>query len=163
MSFRIIVKTPDALKPGAPAPGLQSVEGGLVEMGQILEREIKTRTPLGATKILRGSIFSEPRGNPVREVIVGSTSLYAPIVERGRQPGKFPPPGPIQLWVRRILGVENPKEIRAIAFLVARKIARFGTEGAFMFERASKESNPALQAIAEKMGKVIVNEAVSGK
>src|SRR5581483_7571828 len=85
MGFKIQVRNPIAfLQPGAPAPGMKSLEEGLIEMGALLEREVKIRTPLGATKLLRGSIFSEPRGNPVREVVVGSTSIYAPMVEVGR-------------------------------------------------------------------------------
>ncbi len=164
MGFKIQVRNPIAfLQPGAPAPGMKSLEEGLIEMGALLEREVKIRTPLGATKLLRGSIFSEPRGNPVREVVVGSTSIYAPMVEVGRNPGKFPPRAPLELWVRRKLGIADPKEIKSVAFLVARKISREGFKGAFMFEGAARGANAQLQMIAEKMGKTIVNDALNGK
>lgn len=135
-----------------------TIEGGLTEMGQLLERTVKEETPLGATKLLRGSIFSELRGVPVRELIVSSTQPYAPPVERGRQPGKFPPLGPIVLWVRRKLGAGSEKEARSIAFLVARKIARKGTPGAAMFYKGFTRARPALERIAQTMGGTIVAE-----
>jgi hypothetical protein len=164
MSFKIHVRNPVAfLHPGAPAPGAASIASGLIEMGALLEREVKIRTPIGATKLLRGSIFAEPRGNPVREVVVGSTSIYAPVVEAGRNPGKFPPRAPLELWVRRKLGIAEPKQIKSVAFLIARKIAKQGFKGAFMFEGAARGANAQLQMIAEKMGKTIVNDALNGK
>lgn len=134
------------------------IESGLTEMGQLLERTVKEATPLGATKLLRGSIFAELRGTPVRELLVASTQPYAPPVERGRQPGKFPPMGPILLWVRRKLGAGSEKEARSIAFLVARKIARKGTPGAAMFFKGFTKARPALERIAQKMGGTIVAE-----
>jgi hypothetical protein len=52
---------------------------------------------------------------------------------------------------------------KSTAYKIRAGIAKHGTKGAFMFERAVRESNPQLQQVAEKMGATIVNEAVSGK
>ena len=52
-------------------------------------------------------------------------------VEHGRAPGRMPPIGPIELWLRRKAGVTD----RSAAFLVARAIGRRGTKGARMFEQ----------------------------
>ena len=97
-------------------------------------------TPVGATSMLRQStLFTPPRynfgsteGRPGWEVTstmgaTGGASLYAEFVEHGRRPGKFPPIEPIRKWVRRVLGVTGAAQIRSVAYLVGRKIARTGT------------------------------------
>jgi hypothetical protein len=45
----------------------------------------------------------------------------------GRSEGKFPPLEPLRDWVEVKLGETDPKRIRAIAFLIGRKIANQGT------------------------------------
>lgn len=133
----------------------EQIAAALTEAGQLFERLVKEETPLGATKLLRGSIFAEGRGSPIREMLVGSPLLHAPIVERGRQPGKMPPIGPIELWVRRKLGVEGDAA-RGVAFVVARKIARKGTKGAAMFFKAFEKGRPALERVAQRLGATVV-------
>lgn len=152
-------KAPQAAKMEKQAADV--VGAALVEMGLVMERTVKEETPLGATKILRGSIFSEPRGTPIREVLVASTQIYAPIVERGRQPGKFPPIGPILLWVRRKLMSSAKREKTvglSLAFAVAKSIARKGTKGAAMFYKGFTRGRPVLERLANKIGGTIVAE-----
>ena len=116
-----------------------------------LEREVKERTPIGATGILRGSVFSEIRGQPVNlHGIVASPQQYAAPVEHGTQP-HWPPQGPIRLWVRRKLGIEGDN-VNGVAFLVARKIASKGTDGAHMFEEAFKAGKNTVITIFQKAG-----------
>ena len=159
ISYRIDVRQNKPLSAAKMEKQADDVVGAkLTEIGLIFERAVKEETPLGATKLLRGSIFSEPRGTPVREVLIGSPLIYAPIQERGRQPGRFPPSGPIMLWVKRKLGVANPKEIKAVAFLVARKIARKGTSGAAMFFKGFTRGRPAAERVAQSIGGTIVAE-----
>lgn len=135
-----------------------AIEAGLTEMGEILVSAVKEETPLGATKILRGSIYSELRGTPVRELLVSTPHAYGAIVERGRQPGKFPKQGPILLWVKRKLGIADEKEAHSVAFLVARKIARKGTSGAAQFFKGFTRARPPLERVAQKIGGTIVAE-----
>jgi hypothetical protein len=45
----------------------------------------------------------------------------------GRSEGKFPPLEPLREWVEVRLGESDPKKIRAIAFLIGRRIANQGT------------------------------------
>lgn len=149
-------RAPQAAKMTAQADDV--IGAKLTEMGLLMERLVKEETPLGATKLLRGSIFSEPRGTPVREVLVASTQLYAPIVERGRQPGKFPPPGPIMLWVSRKLHPTSDKQLRGLTFLVQRKIAEKGTSGAAMFFKGFTRGRPVLERLANEIGGTIVAE-----
>lgn len=56
-------------------------------------------------------------GNPVN---------YGFFVEHGRRAGRFPPPIALGLWVRRKLGVSDPKALRRATYLVGRKIAQRG-------------------------------------
>lgn len=117
-------------------------------------REVKLRAPVGVTGNLRrsftigdtqeqGSKISTPAG------FVGSQDSafrYAMAVEKGRRPGKAPPPGTLDLWVRRKIkpkpkplsarsrkyGIRRSKldrqeqAIRSVAFLIGRKIKKYG-------------------------------------
>ena len=64
--------------------------------------------------------------------------MYSNYVEFGRRPGKWPPAGPIQLWVIRKLR-PPAEEVEMVTFLVRRAIGRKGTKGAKMFQRAWDE------------------------
>jgi len=54
---------------------------------------------------------------------------YAMAMERGRAPGKGVPPGTLNLWVRRKLGITDEKEVRSVAYLISRSIKRHGIKG----------------------------------
>ncbi len=105
-----------------------------------LEKEVTEGTPagVGGAAGLRGSIYGEVvsmAGSSV-EGVVGTPLEYGEVVEMGRRPGKgFPPIAPITLWAIRKLGVAD-KEAKSVAFLIARKIAKKGFEGAHMFQKA---------------------------
>src|SRR3990167_741483 len=131
--------------------------------------QVVERVPVN-TGVLRESIYDEITG--LRVSISGidlegvvSSSDYEPkvnAVEFGRKPGKMPPVEAIALWVRRkglagtykvaaskigrharIGGPEKQrKEDLSLAWAIAIRIARFGTKGAFMFEKglAASES-----------------------
>lgn len=53
---------------------------------------------------------------------------YLEFLDRGRGPGKFPPPDNIAQWVRLKIGIQDDKEVRQIVFLIGRKISNEGTE-----------------------------------
>lgn len=120
-------------------------------------------TPVGATAMLRQStLFTPPRytmsstegrvGWEVSSTIgaTGGASLYVEFVEHGRRPGKFPPVDPIRKWVRRVLGITGASQIRSVAFLVARKIARNGTP-ATNFTRITAEKEEQTTKMFMKM------------
>jgi hypothetical protein len=138
------------------------VQATLAELGAYGQRLVVQGAPRGVSAGgggLRGSIFTELRGVPARrQAIVASSVFYAPIVEAGRRPGRRPPLGPIKLWVARKLSVPT-SQVARVAFLVARKIGRGGTEGAHMFDRAAKALEPVaanrFQALAERIGRVL--------
>jgi hypothetical protein len=69
---------------------------------------------------------------------------YALPQERGARP-HWPPRGPIEAWVRRKLGVSE-KQVRSVAFLVARKMAQVGMKGQAMAYKAVDQVTPMIQA-----------------
>jgi len=114
----------------------------LQEVLSLLEREVKERTPVGVGGAggLRGSVTHAMSGIAASGIAgkVYSPLSYAIPVELGTKP-HFPPVEPLVDWVQAKLGVP-PNEARAVAFLVARKIATKGTEGRHMFEDAFREN-----------------------
>lgn len=149
----LIFRTPEAL-----ALAAQQVRGTLTAIVQDLEREVKIRArqrPDGRDGRfmghLEGSIAGEVRGQGLELTgVVNSPMPYAPVVELGRRPGKFPPLGPIQLWVRRKLNVPESR-VRGVAFLIARKIAAQGFPGRFMFRDAMANRRVAYEQYWEQM------------
>lgn len=111
----------------------------------MLKREVMARTPVGASGSLRGSIFTEIKGeNPsVLRGEVASRVPYAGYVEFGRQPGGRMPPwregSPLYRWVVRNLEPQGG-DSESAAFLVARAIARRGIPGRRMFARALEDN-----------------------
>lgn len=122
----------------APRLVLGELRKSTLEAELLLEREVKELTPVGvgAGGGLKGSIAArEPR--VLAEAVIGEVGtplIYAVPVELGSRP-HFPPVQPLADWAQAKLGVPAA-EARGVGFAIARKIARVGTEGAFMFKRA---------------------------
>lgn len=105
----------------------------MVEVDALLEREVKDATPT-ATGITRASIFSREEMLPDGVLgVISSSQPHVAYVELGTRP-HFPPVEALQDWVRVKFAYTSEREIRSTAFLIARAIARDGTEGAHMFE-----------------------------
>ena len=111
----------------------------------MLRREVMTRAPVGASGNLRGSIYTEIKGeNPgALRGVVASRAPYAGYVESGRRPGGAMPPwregSPLHRWVVRNLESRDG-DFESTAFLVARAVARRGIPGRRMFARAFDEN-----------------------
>jgi len=56
---------------------------------------------------------------------VFNAAPYAPVIEWGRRPGRFPPKAVIVAWIQRRL-MKSRKEAEALSFVVRRAIARRG-------------------------------------
>lgn len=82
--------------------------------------------------------------------------IYAWPVERGRRPGKPPPPGPIAYWLYRKGIVTDRKKIRSAAYLVARAIGRRGTKGAGMFWKGFEAGLPHVEKLWDTLPDRIV-------
>lgn len=118
----------------APSIVEEEVERFVAAATAHLQGEVQERTPT-AHGTLRASIIGDVRRVPGIGVegIVGTPLAYAPAVEEGTRP-HMPPVEPLAAWARQKLGVSGREATRA-AWAIARKIARVGTEGAFMFQR----------------------------
>ena len=116
----------------------------------MLRREVMARTPVGASGSLRGSIFTEIRGEGRGAIrgVVASRAPYAGYVEFGRRPGGAMPPwregSPLYRWVVRNLESQGG-DFESVAFLVARAIARRGIRGRRMFARAFEENQSRIE------------------
>jgi hypothetical protein len=111
-----------------------------------LEAEVKDRTPT-AFGTLRASIFGETRlADDGLIGVVASPLAYAAYVELGTKP-HFPPVEALLDWVKVKFGLTDEADIERAAFLVARKIAAHGTEGAKMFEQAFNANRVQLEAL----------------
>jgi hypothetical protein len=116
---------------------------------------VRMKTPVGAGPVhLRDTVFHQVgMGEPVWG-LVSTPAQYGLPVEMGTRP-HFPPVAPIQHWVEKKLGI-NGKEAKAVAYLVARAIAKRGTKGAKMFTRTWDEQEAAILAILNRIPEDIV-------
>lgn len=125
----------------APEIALQEMRGFIETWVAHLQGEVQERTPTNQGTLRKSIIGNvrEVRGFGV-EGVVGTPLNYAVAVELGTKP-HMPPVWPLVLWAQQKLGVRGDEALSA-AYAVARKIARRGTEGQFMF-RDTFESNEA--------------------
>ncbi|HWO88415.1 MAG TPA: hypothetical protein VNL98_04615, partial [Gemmatimonadales bacterium] len=138
----------------------QGIERGLHRATELLRAAVAARaaSPLGMAApgafgeyaaSLRSEVVDE-RGQPVGRVFLAPPAdRYGLFVEAGTRP-HFPPPGALEGWVRRRLGITGESEAREVAFRIGRKIARQGTQGHFFFERALRENEARVAAVMEE-------------
>ena len=137
------------------APGIIVAEmtAAILEASFLLEREIKERTPIGASGGSGGLKDSIRADKPrvLGERVIGEVATavrYAIPVELGRRPGKTPPIAPLADWAHAKLGVPAA-EAEAVGFAIARKIAARGTTGAFMFRDSFAATRPQIEGLFE--------------
>lgn len=125
----------------APDVALQEMRRFIETWVAHLQGEVQQRTPTNQGTLRKSIIGNvrEVRGFGI-EGVVGTPLNYAVAVELGTKP-HMPPVWPLVLWAQQKLGVRGADALSA-AYAVARKIAREGTEGQFMF-RDTFEANEA--------------------
>jgi hypothetical protein len=143
-----------------------AVERGLRRATELLRVAVSTlaqsplgvpsASPLGELAASVSAEVSDENGRPTGRVFLAPLAdQYGLFVEVGTRP-HFPPPGALDGWVRRRLGITNDREVREVAFLIGRKIARVGTPGRLLFERALNDNMGRVVAVFdEEIGKAM--------
>ena len=146
------------------APGYtdQVLQAAMLEATLLVQREWQENMPRGATGLTAGSIHSDVSSTPAGVLgVVGSSQPSAVWVELGTRP-HMPPSEALQPWVKAVLGIHDPKEVRNVAFLVARKIARHGTPAQRPMARAVEATEGQIIAIFERAAAQVVAHIAEG-
>lgn len=126
----------------APEIFAQEKAKALTEVGALLEREIRERTPTGAFGLLRPSVGAELFGDKVQ---IGTPLEYAEPVEYGSKP-HWAPLAAIEYWAERKLG--DVSIARKIWYSIAHK----GTRPVLMFTRGLAMNADKVVRILEGIG-----------
>lgn len=132
--------------------GLDDIRRKLNAMGPAVHRAMRIEVRRAALDVqsrarqavtvdtgrLRNSIAVEITDGGL-DARIGTNVEYAEGIEHGLPPGTRPDVASLRGWVRRKLGIRDPKEARRVAFLIARKIQRHGTD-------AQPYLHPAIEA-----------------
>lgn len=134
----------------------------MTEATLLVQREWRENTPR-ASGLTAGSIASDVASLPAGVLgVVSSSQPSALFLELGTRP-HMPPVEAIEPWVREVLGVSDPKDVKRAAFLVARKIARKGTPAQHPMARAVQSTEGQVVAMFERAAaKVVAHLAGEG-
>lgn len=152
----------------APDIVARNMTSAMWEAVIMLEAETKVRTPtgVGGASVSAGTggrgvgLINMIAGevDPGQEVIIGTVGQstpdnYGQVVELGRTPGKkMPPKGALLDWIMLKFDGFDEQDALDIEWAVRRNIAKFGTEGAHMFERAFNENEDVVTRIFDDAG-----------
>lgn len=133
----------------APEYTDQVLLSAMTEATLLLQREWQERLPR-SSGLTASSITSDVASTPAGVLgIVGSSQPSALFVELGTRP-HMPPVAAIEPWVRAVLGIREPKEVKRVAFLVARKISEEGTPAQRPMARAAEATEGQIVAMFER-------------
>ena len=120
----------------APAETQKVLEATMHQATLLLQRETQENTPK-VTGITARSFIADVFTTPAGVLgVVSSSQPTAVFLELGTKP-HMPPVAAMEPWVQAVLGIRDPKEVKRVAFLVARKIAKRGTKPQRPLERAA--------------------------
>ena len=118
------------------------------------------KPPAVAFGVLAGGIFSELSPEELRLVIGVSppADVYGLPVETGTRP-HLPPPSALVPWVKQKGLASDEKKALSIAFAISKTIAKRGTRGHLMFERAFENLEGEVNPIMERELAVALQQA----
>lgn len=164
MNLSISIAGLDAFARGlreAPAFVDQVLRETMTEATLLLQREWQERLPR-ASGLTAQSITSDVASTPAGVLgLVASSQPSAVFVELGTKP-HMPPVAAMVPWVKAVLGITEPKEVKRVAFLVARKIAREGTPAQRPMGRAVEVNQGQVLALFERAATRIANHLAGG-
>ena len=126
-----------------------AVTKAMRQSGLAIQGEAAILAPVN-TGALRQSITTETdkRSPFPLWVTIGPTVNYGRYVEFGRKAGKMPPVSALEPWVRLKLKPKNPM---AVAFVIARKIAREGVKAQPYMAPGAKKAMPKVKTIISRL------------
>lgn len=150
--MRIVITGTKEWSEALQATVLRGVRAGLEQIGERGVGLVVENTPVATGKLAQ-SVFPalEETGGMLTEVITNGApeDLYSAPVETGSQP-HMPPYEALIPWVIRKLGITDEQTARGIAFVIARKIAQRGTQGAWMYRDAMEVLEREATGILER-------------
>ena len=115
------------------------------------ERHARENAPSDKNDLKR-SIVHEVHDDHAR---VFTPFLYGAVQEFGRRPGqKAPPSKALEGWVRRKLK-PKPREVKGLAFVIARSIGRKGFKGKFFFRGAAEATRRKMPGWVKQMAREV--------
>ena len=152
----------------------RKLTGAMWEAVQFLETKVKEYLPseidgrsrgvgvFGDKGGLRGTIHGEVEkgssffrgmtGGSVITGIVGHSSVYGDVIEKGRAAGKgMPPKGALLRWMEVKLGMDRGEATKK-EYGLRRSIGKKGFPGVRMFERAFKDHEATVVSIFQRYG-----------
>lgn len=137
MELNITVRVPAFAVTGMHAGRIiaEELEAAAAAATIDVQGAITPRTPVNTGKLRQGwgrEVY--PLGTSADTLVLGKVFnplSYALPVETGRAAGKWPPVGPIALWVKRKLKPQAG-QLSQVVFAIRRTIGTRGTRGAWM-------------------------------
>lgn len=124
----------------------RNLTSAMYEAVGFLEAVVKGGTPQGVFGTQGGLISTihgevEYKGTPAVKGIVATQSEYGEVIEKGRTPGKKPPPkGSLVRWMEVKLGMD-PETAKKKEMGLRIAIGRKGFKGAHMFQNSIEGAN----------------------
>lgn len=164
MNLSVSMPAMDAISRGlleAPAFAHKVLEETTTEATLLLQREWQDNLPR-VSGLTAKSITSDVASTPAGVLgIVGSSQPSALFVELGTKP-HMPPVAAMVPWVKAVLGITEPKEVKRVAFLVARKIAMHGTPAQRPMGKAVEATQGQIAAMFERAAGRIADHLAGG-
>ena len=108
-----------------------------------LEGEMIQATPVGATGVLRASWASEYDPQQMEATVFNNAEHMFP-TELGRK-AAWVPIKPLQLWVKRKLGISDEKKSLGVAIAISKHKSENPTEGQHFVQKTYDDAVPVLQ------------------
>lgn len=124
----------------------------------VFQQAVFVETPVGVSGNLRSSLMTYIEGVSLDWTGTLTTALpYGLPVEFGRDPGRLPPVAALELWVVRKWGLQGEDATQA-AWALARHIGKWGTKGAFMFQKGFDNALPAVMRLWDDLPDVVIKQ-----
>lgn len=137
-----------------------AMESGL----DALQGDVEPFIPVGATGGLKRSFGSKIEGSGAQIVGHFGSSLnnFVPVVsEFGRKTSATPNSNNLDTWVEKKLGIQG-KEVRSVAYLIARSIGRKKRKGHFFLSVGKRKMTPKIVDFFEQALERIVKGLENG-